>query len=58
MVRNNLRYASKTHWGPITRSMREIYTAPTVEAAKARFEALAQDWEHTYPAMIRAWRNS
>ncbi|MCY3961021.1 MAG: transposase [bacterium] len=58
MVRNSLRYASKTHWGPITRSMREIYTAPTVEAAEARFEAFAQDWEDTYPAMIRAWRNS
>ena len=58
MVRNSLRYASKTHWGPITRSMREIYTAPTVEAAERLFEAFAQDWEDTYPAMIRSWRQS
>ncbi|WP_420431788.1 IS256 family transposase [Candidatus Poriferisocius sp.] len=58
MVRNSLRYASKTHRGPITRSMREIYTAPTVGAAEALFEAFAEDWEDTYPAMIRAWRNS
>ncbi len=58
MVRNSLRYASKTHWGPITRSMRDIYTAPTVEAAEARFEAFAQDWVDTYPAMIRSWRQS
>ncbi len=58
MVRNSLRYASKTHWGPITKSMREICTAPTTEAAETLFEAFAQDWEDTYPAMIRSWRQS
>ena len=58
MVRNSLRYASRKHWGAITKAMRGIYTAPTVEAAEARFEAFAEDWEHTYPAMIRSWRQS
>ncbi len=58
MVRNSLRYASKKHWGQRTKSMREIYTAPTVGVAEARFGAFAEDWEGTYPAMIRAWRNS
>ncbi len=58
MVRNSLRYASKTHWGPITKAMRAIYTAPTTGAAEALFEAFAEDWEGTYPAMIRAWRQS
>ena len=58
MVRNSLRYASKKHWGPITKSMRAIYTAPTVGAAEALFEAFAEDWEGTYPAMIRSWRQS
>ena len=58
MVRNSLRYASKKHWGQITKAMREIYTAPTVGAAEARFEAFAADWQDTYPAMIRSWRQS
>ena len=58
MVRNSLRYASRKHWAAITKAMRDIYTSPTVEAAEARFEAFAQDWEHIYPAMIRAWRQS
>ncbi len=58
MVRNSLRYASKKHWGPITKAMRAIYTAPTAGAAETQFEAFAEDWEDTYPAMIRAWRNS
>jgi putative transposase len=37
MVRNSLRYSSKKHWSKITTLMREIYTAPTVAAAEARF---------------------
>ena len=58
LVRNSLRYASKKHWSQITKAMRQIYTAPTIEAAKARFEAFAADWEQTYAAMIRSWRQS
>ncbi len=58
MVRNSLRYASKKHWGQITKAMRKIYTAPTIEAAEASFEAFRDDWEATYPAMIRSWQNS
>ena len=58
MVRNSLRYASKKHWGQNAKSMRDIYTSPTVEAAETRFAQFADDWEDTYPAMIRSWRNS
>ncbi len=58
MVRNSLRYASKKHWGQITRQMRNIYTAPTVAAAEAHFDAFSEDWAQTYPAMIRSWENS
>jgi putative transposase len=57
MVRNSLRYSSKKHWSKITAAMREIYTAPTVAAAEARFAEFAGDWEQTYPAMIQAWRS-
>ncbi len=55
---NSLRYASTKHWGPITKAMRDIYTSSTVEAAEARFEAFAGDWEGTYPAMIGSWRQA
>ena len=57
MVRNSLRYASKKHWGRITAPMREIYTAPTVEAAEARFAEFAGEWRELYPAMISAWES-
>ena len=57
MVRNSLRYASKKHWSRITQAMRAIYTAPTVEAAEARFAEFAAEWEQFYPARIQAWRS-
>ena len=58
MVRNSLRYASKRHWSRITAQMREIYTAPTVEAAEARFADFAGEWQGLYPAMINAWQSA
>jgi putative transposase len=58
MVRNSLRYASKKHWAAITKQMRAIYTAPTVEAAEAHFANFAETWRDLYPAMIRSWENT
>ena len=56
LVRSSLRYTSKKHWGQVCREMREIYTAPTVEAAEARFAEFAETWRERYPAMIDTWR--
>ena len=58
LVRNSLRYASKKHWGQITRGLRQIYTAPTVPAAEAKFEEFASEWRAKYPAMIASWERS
>jgi transposase-like protein len=58
LVRNSLRYASKRYWAKIARSLREIYTAPTVEAAEARFGEFADEWRPLYPAMIQSWENT
>jgi transposase-like protein len=58
LVRNSLRYASKKHWSTITKQMREIYTAATVDAALVRFEAFAEEWRERYPAMINSWENA
>jgi len=58
LVRNSLRYASKKHWGQITRELREIYTAPTVAAAEVRFGEFAETWRATYPAMTSSWETT
>jgi hypothetical protein len=38
--------------------LREIYTAPTVDAAEARFGEFAEQWRDRYPAMISTWEQS
>ncbi len=58
MVRNSLRYASRKHWSQITRQMRSVYEALTVEAAQAEFETFSSAWRDTYPAMIQSWENA
>jgi transposase-like protein len=58
LVRNSLRYASKKHWQAITKQMRGIYTADTVQAAEALFADFALTWRDTYPAMIKAWESA
>lgn len=58
LVRASLRYASKKYWGPITKQLKQIYTAPTAGAAETAFAEFCTEWEDHYPAMIRLWRNS
>jgi transposase-like protein len=58
LVRNSLRYASRKYWAKISSELRDIYTAPTVEAAEARFGDFAESWRGLYPAMIQSWENS
>ncbi len=58
LIQNSLRYASKKNWGQITRQLRRIYTAPSLEAAELEFAEFAAVWEPEYPAMIKAWRDA
>ncbi len=56
LVRNSLRFASIKFWKPIAGDLKEIYQAPTVAAAEARFEEFAERWQSVYPAMVQMWR--
>lgn len=58
VVRSSLRFASKKHWGPIAKDLRAVYTAPTADAAEARFEEFEATWGGLYPAMIATLRRS
>jgi putative transposase len=58
LVRSCLRYTSRKDWGPVCRELREIYTAPTVEAAGARFAEFVEHWQQRYPAMIATWQRA
>ena len=58
LVRASLRYASKAHWGPITKALRTVYTAPTTEAAQTRFDEFETEWGQRYPVIIRLWQQA
>jgi transposase-like protein len=56
LVRNSLRFASVKLWKPIAAGLKQIYEAPTVSAAEARFAEFAEQWQPVYPAMVEMWR--
>jgi transposase-like protein len=58
LVRASLRYAAKGHWSQITKHLRKVYTAPTVDAAEARFADFEDVWGAKYPAISRLWRTN
>ena len=58
LVRNSLRYASKADWGQVTKDMKAIYTAPSVEAAETVMLEFSERWAAKYPAMIAAWERA
>jgi len=58
LIRNSLRLSSKGDWQDITRGLRKIYQAPTVEAAEVEFAAFADTWRPTYKALIEMWERS
>jgi putative transposase len=58
LVRGSLRYASKADWAKITKDLKAVYTAPTVDAAEARWLEFAERWGERYPAIIGLWERS
>jgi transposase-like protein len=58
LVRAAIKYTSRRSWGQVCAEMREIYTAPSLEAAESRFAEFADKWRDRYPAMIATWENS
>jgi transposase-like protein len=58
LLRNTFRYASRRDWDALAKDLRPVYTAPTEQAAAARFDELAERWGTQYPAIVRLWRGS
>jgi putative transposase len=58
LIRNTIRYASRTYVHRVMHELRPIYTAPTEQAAKERFAEFRQNWGERYPAIIRLWENA
>jgi hypothetical protein len=41
---------------PLTKDLKQIYTAPDEAAAAAALEAFAATWGERYPAIVKLWR--
>jgi putative transposase len=57
-IRNASRYVVWKDKKAFTRDMKQIYNAPTKEAAKAALEDFAAIWEDKYSYAIKSWREN
>jgi len=57
MVRNSVKYVSFKDRKEITCGLKEIYLAPSADAAAAALDRFAEKWDKKYPAISKSWRN-
>lgn len=57
MVRNSLKYVSWKDYKAITADLKQIYKAPTEDAALLELERFAEKWDEQYPQISKSWHN-
>ena len=57
-IRNSCRYVVWKDKKEFSRDMKQIYTAPTKEAAKAALNDFKTKWDSKYSYAIRSWENN
>lgn len=57
-IRNASRYVVWKDKKAFTKDMKDIYNAPTKQAAKAALEDFAKKWDHKYSYAIKSWREN
>lgn len=57
-IRNSSRYVVWKDKKAFTRDMKQIYDAPTKQAARAALEDLANTWGRKYPYAIKSWEDN
>jgi transposase-like protein len=58
LLRNTFKYAARQDRTLISKAIRPVYEAATVEAAQARFEEFTDTWGRKYPAIINLWHQA
>ena len=56
MVRGSLRFVSWKERKAVSRDLRAIYRAPTLEAAEQALDAFEERWDARFPMIGRKWR--
>jgi transposase-like protein len=57
MVRNSVKYVPYKDRKAVTTDLKEIYLAPSVDAALAALEKFSEKWDSKYPAISKSWNN-
>ena len=58
MVRHSLNYVSWKMRKAVAADLRSVYTATTLEAARAALDAFEQQWGADYPPIVQSWRRN
>ncbi len=58
LIRNSIKYCGYHHRRALTRALRPIYTAPTIDAALEALNTFDIEWGARYPAIVGTWRRS
>lgn len=58
LIRNSFRYAGRQHRDGIVKALKPVYTAPSEQAAKDRFDEFAAEWGGRYPAIVKLWESA
>jgi len=58
LIRNSIRYCSWKDRKAVTRALRPIYQAPSVEAATDALDDFELEWGDRYPAIVAVWRRN
>jgi transposase-like protein len=57
MVRNSVKYVPYKDRKAVTTDLKEIYLAPSEDAASGALERFAEKWDAKYPAISKSWRS-
>jgi transposase-like protein len=57
MVRNSVKYISYKDRKAVTTDLKEIYLAPSADAAAFALERFSEKWDSKYPTISKSWRN-
>ena len=57
-IRNSARYVVWKDKKAFAKDMKQIYDAPTKQAAKASLDHFAAQWNHKYPYAIKSWEDN
>ena len=57
MVRNSVKYVPYKDRKAVTGDLKEIYLAPSEDAAFAALEKFSEKWDGKYPAISKSWRS-